>query len=81
MTRVIKRYPRNRNGLCRLSHVPYSSEHLSPSRLEHLVALFPPLQALDALLVHFLLHLRKSLPFFLCVAFGPDRFDAALHSS
>jgi hypothetical protein len=49
------------------------------SRLQHLVALLPPLQALHAPLVHLLLHLRESLALFLGRALGLDRIDSPLY--
>jgi hypothetical protein len=49
------------------------------SRLQHLVALLPPLQALHAPLVHLLLHLGKSFALFLGRAFGLDRVDPPLY--
>ena len=54
---------------------------LSSSRLQHLVALLSPLQALDALLVHLLFHLGESLSFFFRGALGLDSLDSSLLNS
>jgi hypothetical protein len=48
------------------------------SRFEHLVALLPPLQTLNALFVHFLFHLREALPLLLRRALGTDSLDSSL---
>jgi hypothetical protein len=54
---------------------------LSSSRLQHLVALLSPFQALDALLVHLLFHLGESLSFFFRGALGLDSLDSSLLNS
>jgi hypothetical protein len=48
------------------------------SRLQHLIALFPSLQALDPLLMHLLLHLLEAFSFFLDGALRSDAIDTLL---
>jgi hypothetical protein len=59
----------------------YTANSASSSRLQHLIALLPPLQALDAPLVHLLFHLCEPLSLFLHGTLCPERISSPLHHS